>query len=178
MHEPPLRGAGWLVAAVLAASITACQSGGGDVGVPSSVVGTPGAVTSTVAAPPATEIGASEDLDFTTPSGNIRCNGGDSPGSVYLLCEVSGDRWQAPPTSARECDGDLISGRVGLGSTGDPELIDCATDAVPGDETLQGYGRPLHVGRFYCVARESGLRCENTDTGHGFELSQAAYEFF
>lgn len=177
MHGPQPRGAGWLVAAVLAVSVTGCQSGGTDV--PSSGGSTPGALTATLATPPTAAVEEFESLAFTTPSGNIYCSGNDGPGGAYLQCQVSVDRWQVPPLPADDCDGDLVSGRVALGPTGRPALVECATDAVGGGETpLREYGRPMRAGPLYCVARESGLRCENIETGHGFELSQADYELF
>ncbi len=155
----------WALAGLIAVSATACQSDSRVVDPPPAAPSTP-TPTPPPSSPQTSTSGASADLDFITPSGNIYCSGNDSPNGVYLECQVSRDRWQMPPLAADECDGDLVSGRVLLVSDGAAELVDCATDAVGRGETQQReYGRPVRAGRFSCVTRESGLRCENTENG-------------
>ncbi|MBC8090913.1 MAG: hypothetical protein H7Y15_03035, partial [Pseudonocardia sp.] len=61
---------------------------------------------------------------------------------------------------------------------GPGELL-CAGDTVA-DEGLPvvPYGEGVRFGPTVCVVRETGVRCDNSSTGHGFAVARAAFELF
>ena len=109
---------------------------------------------------------------FATPSGNIAC----SMTTDEVRCDVLERTWQVPPAPAG-C-GLAYGGGAILSGTGAGELS-CVGDTVadPGLATL-AYGEAVQFGGVVCVSKETGLRCENPQTRHGFTVSRAAYELF
>lgn len=109
---------------------------------------------------------------FATPSGNIGC--ALSPGEVR--CDVLQRTWDVPPAPA-DCPAAYGTGAV-LSGTAAGQLT-CAGDTVvdPAAEVL-GYGEAVRLGSVTCVSRETGLRCEDDATGHGFSVARASYELF
>lgn len=55
--------------------------------------------------------------------------------------------------------------------------LTCASDAAsdPGLKVLQ-YGQAVSYGGIVCDSQETGLRCVNTATGHGFRVARASYD--
>jgi hypothetical protein len=110
---------------------------------------------------------------FVTPSGNIACSGGPTG---EIRCDVGENTWQLPPKPAT-CD---LAWGVGaqLGTAGPGELL-CASDTVFDDSLpVVPYGEGVRFGPVVCVVRETGVRCDNATTGHGFAVARAAYELF
>jgi hypothetical protein len=58
------------------------------------------------------------------------------------------------------------------------ELL-CASDTVS-DPSLPvvPYGEGVRFGGTVCVVRETGVRCDDAASGHGFAVARAAYELF
>lgn len=55
---------------------------------------------------------------------------------------------------------------------GDPAFVPVSRDA-----SVLPYGETLTVGAVTCVVDEhSGVTCDDSETGHGFTVSDAAYE--
>ena len=57
--------------------------------------------------------------------------------------------------------------------------LTCATDTVadPGLQVLQ-YGQAVSFGGVVCDSQETGVRCVNRATGHGFRVARASYDLF
>jgi hypothetical protein len=109
---------------------------------------------------------------FATPSGNIACAlSGDE-----TRCDVLENSWDLPPAPA-DCDQDFGSGTLLVGDRAGE--LSCVGDTVaePGLPVLE-YGTALRHDGVLCASRETGLRCEDERTGHGFEVARAAYELF
>jgi hypothetical protein len=176
-----LAGAGIALAAVFTV-------GGGDA-TPSAAAG--GAPSTALEAPPASSAGTSDSTaevqvidgetdhrfgtgsaQFVTPSRNIACR--MSTGQVR--CDVLQRTWEVPATPA-DCTQSYGSGAVLVGP-GKGELS-CVGDTVA-DPSLSvlAYGQGVRFGDVECVSKESGMRCENPQTGHGFAVSRAAYDLF
>jgi hypothetical protein len=108
---------------------------------------------------------------FKSPSSNIGC-------AIYesARCDIREHDWSVPPRPA-SCEYDygpgLTVGRRGRGT------FVCAGDTAldPRARVLR-YGKTSRVGKFSCTSAESGVRCRNTDTGHGFRISRERYRVF
>jgi hypothetical protein len=120
-----------------------------------------------------TEVVTTGDASFSSPTGNIGCVVFDKPDTVEARCDISQKRWQPPPKPA---DCQLAYGQ-GI-ALGDTAAVVCAGDTALGAPKQLSYGSAVKVGRFLCTSREAGMTCENTQTGHGFELSQESYRIF
>jgi hypothetical protein len=114
----------------------------------------------------------SGQVRFVTPSGNIAC----SMTTAQVRCDVAQNSWKLPDKPA-SCTADFGNGTV-LAGTGRGELA-CASDTVadPGLKTLD-YGSAVWASGVLCSSRESGVRCENPQTKHGFQVARAAYDVF
>ncbi len=109
---------------------------------------------------------------FATPSRNIAC----MMSADEVRCDVAQRSWQTPPKPAG-CGGDYGKGAQ-LAGAGSGELT-CAGDTMadPG-LTVLAYGQGVRFGGVVCVSRETGLRCANESTGHGFRVARASYDLF
>jgi hypothetical protein len=108
---------------------------------------------------------------FASPSGNIGC---------YLTvegarCDIAKKSW-APPPAPESCTLDWGFG-VAVGKAGEATFT-CAGDTVLGAQDKLEYGRSLKAGPIRCDSDSSGMRCENTATGHGFRLAKEQYDLF
>jgi hypothetical protein len=109
---------------------------------------------------------------FATPSGNIACH--MSTGEVR--CDVVQRTWQLPPTPA-DCSQAYGTGAVLVGSG--PGQLSCVSDTVAGSSLpVLAYGNAVRFDGVVCVSRESGMRCENSQTRHGFNVARASYDLF
>ena len=110
-----------------------------------------------------------------TPSHNIGCYMSKQRGGS-VRCDIREHSWTAPPKPAY-CDVDW-GGGLQVGSQRRGSIV-CAGDTVldPGSPVLP-YGVSSKVGRIVCHSSEAGVRCHNTDTGHGFFLSRQRYALF
>lgn len=107
---------------------------------------------------------------FSSPTENIGCSMSDEG----VRCDVRQASWNPPPKPAN-CPLDWGQGvSVGDGEAG----YVCAGDTTLGGTTTLRYGESSKVGDFICESSEAGMRCENTSTGHGFELSRSAVNLF
>jgi hypothetical protein len=87
-----------------------------------------------------------------------------------------------------------VAAGVALLSSGDPDTVpsECRRTARrstppatpgsaaerPGSSRRLGYGEAVQLAGVVCVSRETGVRCENRTTLHGFSISRTAYELF
>jgi hypothetical protein len=113
-----------------------------------------------------------DQAQFATPSGNIAC----LMRADEVRCDVLERTWTLPPKPA-DCDLDFGNG-VLLVSAG-PARLSCIGDTVA-DPALPklAYGQAVRYAGVVCVSRETGLRCDNPVTGHGFRVSRGSYEVF
>jgi hypothetical protein len=106
---------------------------------------------------------------FITPSDNIGC----LISRMYVRCDIDEHHWRLPPKPA-DCDSDwgpgtILDARAHVGI--------CASDSAHGGVTrVLAYGHALRLGRYRCDSSETGLRCKNLRTGHGFLISRARYK--
>jgi serine/threonine protein kinase len=113
-----------------------------------------------------------DQVRFVTPSGNIAC----SLSAREARCDVASQTWKLPDKPA-SCTADFGKGAV-VRSSGSGELT-CASDSVAGPSLKElGYGTAVWAGGVLCSSRESGVRCENPQTKHGFQVARAAYDLF
>lgn len=109
---------------------------------------------------------------FTTPSRNIAC----TMTADEVRCDVAQRTWQTPPKPA-DCAAAYGTGARLAGT--DPGELTCAGEMVAGPApTVLGYGDGVRFAGVVCVSRETGVRCENTSTGHGFRVARASYDLF
>jgi hypothetical protein len=109
---------------------------------------------------------------FVTPSRNIACR--MTTGEVR--CDVLQRTWEVPPPPA-DCTQSYGTGAV-LAGSGKGQLS-CVGDTVA-DPSLAvlSYGQGVRFGDMVCVSKESGMRCENPTSGHGFAVARAAFDLF
>lgn len=109
--------------------------------------------------------------DFVTPSKNIGC----FVSAESARCDIVTKSWKAPPQPA---DCDLAWGN-GMSVTADGEAaVVCAGDTVLGASQVLPYGEAVRVGDLVCTSAETGVRCADEPSGHGFTLSRQAYALF
>jgi hypothetical protein len=177
-----------LVAAVIGAVVLTSRNGGAPTGAPQPV---PPAAPSSAAPPSAgaldpgtgttlvdvTPFGA-DGPRFTTPSRNISCRLTDtsSTSDGEARCDVAQQSWPLPPKPA-DCTGSW-GGSVTV-SGPEPARLNCIGDTVAdaGLRVLE-YGQALSYGGIVCDSRETGVRCVNRATGHGFRVARASYDLF
>ena len=116
---------------------------------------------------------ASVTKDFRTPTRNIVC----SVRSDGVSCGIKEFTYEVPPVPD-DCGlagwGQFFGVKKdGLGQ------IQCA-DGIPADpwSPVLQYGDMTRAGRFECQSAETGIRCLDIDTGHGFDLSRESYSTF
>jgi eukaryotic-like serine/threonine-protein kinase len=187
---PPAGRPAWLipVAAVVAVLLVAGTAvaavrSAGTAGIPAAAGPTPGpAPTTSPTTDPAAGaavIDAATDgrfgtgvARFASPSRNIVC----AMTAERVRCDVARTAWQLPPKPT-DCAGDHGRGAV-LAGSGAGELS-CVSDTVADPAlTVLPYGEGVRFAGVVCVSRESGLRCTNSATGHGFRVSRASYDLF
>ncbi|OLT15833.1 hypothetical protein BJF78_15450 [Pseudonocardia sp. CNS-139] len=109
---------------------------------------------------------------FATPSGNIACllQAGEA------RCDVRNRTWPIPPAPA-SCTLDYGTGTVV--AAGRPGELSCVGDTIA-DPSLPelAYGQGVRLGDLVCVSRETGVRCEDERSGHGFAVARASYDLF
>lgn len=145
---------------------------------------TPGPATNAAGPPPAPEgittvVDTAKDsgygtdpVRFVTPSKNIAC----SMSSREVRCDVAQNAWKLPAKPGG-CTGDFGGGAV-LGRTGSGELV-CASDTVADSSSkVLEYGTAVWRDGVLCASRETGVRCENPQTKHGFQVARAAFDLF
>jgi hypothetical protein len=109
---------------------------------------------------------------FATPSRNIAC----LVSSGQARCDVRERSWQIPQTPS-DCTATYGTGAVlGQGQRGE---LSCVSDTLV-DRSLRvlQYGQAVRLGEIVCTSRESGVRCEDEGSGHGFAVARASYDLF
>ncbi len=110
---------------------------------------------------------------FSSPTGNIGC----AIDKDYARCDISSKSWEAPGDSSCELEyGDAIE----VSGNGEGEFV-CHGDTTRGSDDTLEYGDSIQAtrsGAVVCSSAESGMTCENRDTGHGFSISREAYDTF
>ena len=111
-----------------------------------------------------------------SPSGNIVCAVGilaPDP-TAYADCEIAEHNWSPPPRPGG-CEQDYGS-RV-LMIEGRPPTFPCYGDTLRGNglPTLN-YGQTISARSITCLSQPSGMRCEDSSTGHNFTLSRESYD--
>jgi hypothetical protein len=94
---------------------------------------------------------------FQTPSHNIRC--------LYMSTQGPGPWIRCDVLSLNDTAFRIDKRHKGR------KIHVTDTVSMPGAQVL-GYGKSLRVGPFTCTSRQSGLKCKNRSSGHGFKLSR------
>ncbi|GAA4357800.1 DUF6636 domain-containing protein [Angustibacter luteus] len=131
---------------------------GGDVSTPSSA----GPAAASTPPEPAGDL-----VQFSSPSGNIRC----ALSSAGARCDI-GDKTWAPGARPGDCQADW---GTGLFVDGARASVTCASDAVDGGSALK-YGKAVTRGDFTCRSSKDGISCRDGSSGHAFSLSRAAFQ--
>jgi hypothetical protein len=193
VQPPPERRRGPLVAAIAVAALLVLAVVA-VVALTARVGGKPSAAGSSAPAPSGTSSGTvdpgtgatlvdagqfgADGPRFATPSRNISCQMTDpsSTSAGTARCDVAQHTWQIGPKPA-DCAGEYGAGAA-VSGTGKGELT-CLTDTVadPGLQLLQ-YGQAVSYGGIVCDSQETGVRCVNAASGHGFRVSRASYDLF
>jgi eukaryotic-like serine/threonine-protein kinase len=185
-QQPTTGGIGrWWLVAVAAVAVAAIvvtvvilvnRSGGGTGPTvdPSAAAGPPPApdgITTVVDARKDSRYGT-DRVRFVTPSGNISC----SMSADEVRCDVGQNNWKLP-TKPADCKADFGNGTVLDGTA--RGALSCASDSVA-DSSLKvlDYGTAVWSAGVLCSSRETGVRCENPQTKHGFQVARAAYDVF
>jgi hypothetical protein len=91
-------------------------------------------------------------------------------------CDVRTHTWVAPPKPAN-CPLDWGNGVV-VGDRGSANYV-CAGDTVAdASAPAAGPGSVIALGRYTCSVLEVSVRCTNSVTGNGFEVSAAQVSLF
>lgn len=108
---------------------------------------------------------------FTSPTGNIGCIADET----MVRCDIRKSSWKLKPNP--DCQLDWGNG---LSVADGPGEIVCAGDTTMNSGPEVAYGTINMVGPFECMTNETGnsMRCENMNTGHGFEMDPATYKTF
>lgn len=108
---------------------------------------------------------------FTSPAGNIGCIADEK----LVRCDIRKKSWKVK----RDPDCQLDYGN-GISLADGPAEITCAGDTTLNSGPPLAAGSINMVGPFECSTTESGesMRCENVNTGNGFELSPEDYQLF
>ncbi|HZI97728.1 MAG TPA: DUF6636 domain-containing protein [Actinomycetales bacterium] len=164
-----------VVGAVLA--VVSLTGGGGEPiepagGAPSvSAAPAPSSSAPAESAPDATGPPAGGDtVTFSSPSGNIGC----ALDSAGARCDIASHDWEATP-KPETCTATWGQGVV-VGPEGSGYV--CAGDSKVGATTVLEYGSVAERGTVRCASEETGMRCEDSATGHGFEVARATVELF
>jgi hypothetical protein len=124
---------------------------------------------------------------FKTPSGNIQCGWGYTPGTAsgaFVQCGIKSGLKPPPPRRGPDCS---VPNRITLNVTGRTRV---AKSICPGEDegdagpfaggpttrTLD-YGQRWSGGGLSCTSTFKGLTCRN-EAKHGFFLSRARWRSF
>jgi hypothetical protein len=126
---------------------------------------------SSLPSPPTASPQIVTEANFVSPSGNIGCY----LTSSSARCDIVRKNWEPPPAPA-DCDLDWGSG-VSVFEA-EEATFTCAGDTVLGAKDKLAYGESLRAGDFTCSSDSKAMRCENTQSGHGFTLAIEQYNLF
>lgn len=106
---------------------------------------------------------------FTSPSGNISC--GILDGNAG--CLVFDNSWDVPPPD-EYCDA-TWGGSVEVENG--PGRLTCVGGLLADGPALP-YGYEIEFGPILCRSEESGVTCDNQETGHGFKINRASFNLY
>lgn len=153
--------AGWCATMALAGTLAGCSAS----------ADTPEPGPATNAALGDAPAGSVPAAGFVSPSGNIGCYL-DEAGA---RCDIIRKNWEPPP-APDDCSLDWGAG-VSVYKAEEASFT-CAGDTVLGAENKLEYGKSLRAGDFTCSSSSTAMRCENTESGHGFTLAVEQYNLF
>ncbi|MEL7156018.1 MAG: DUF6636 domain-containing protein [Actinomycetota bacterium] len=105
---------------------------------------------------------------FTSPSGNIACNIGESSG---VSCFIFDKDWEIERPPDPICEVSDWGNAIDL--TVDGTAWSCYTDlAWDASAPPLPYGQVIQVGEFTCASETTGMSCRN-GRGDGFDLARA-----
>ena len=121
---------------------------------------------------------AVEQVNFTSPSGNIGCL--MDPWSVR--CDIRDPSWSPPPRPANCPEFGDYAQDYGQGivlnadSDAGPSFA-CANDSVLGSGPAVTYGQDTQLDSIRCQIWPDGVTCSDFMNGKGFLLSRDGYRF-
>lgn len=111
---------------------------------------------------------------FEMPSKNILCSIDPSYGA---WCDIKDRGWSAGPQPPN-CQVTWVEARVAVDGSGTRYPCDGAIAVSnPGTPTLQ-YGWVSQLGSYQCTSSKHGVRCQDLQSGRGFDLSREVVNFF
>lgn len=121
-------------------------------------------------------------MNFQSPSGNIACQlfPREGQSAARAECQLSNTTFDPPANpDPGGCHGAGAWGKaIGMDGGGEPGFM-CVGDYWGGpDVTVLAYGQTAVMGPFACKSMETGMRCVDLDTGHGFQVAREAYQLF
>lgn len=111
-----------------------------------------------------------DTITFSSPTGNIGC----ALDPAGARCDLGTYDWE-PPEQPESC---TLTWGQGVVLTPEGSGYVCAGDSRLGAATVLEYGEVAERGNVRCASEESGVRCEDSSTGHGFEVARATVELF
>jgi hypothetical protein len=108
---------------------------------------------------------------FVSPTGNVSC----MIDADWARCDIIDRDWSPPPRPA-DCEFDYGQG-ISL-APGEPAEFVCAGDTAFGADEVLPYGDAITAGVLRCESADRGITCRDTQTTHGFSISQQAYQLF
>jgi hypothetical protein len=108
---------------------------------------------------------------FVSPTGNVSC----MIDADWARCDIIDRDWSPPPRPA-DCEFDYGQG-ISL-APGEPAEFVCAGDTAFGADEVLPYSVSISAGVLRCESAEAGITCRDTQTSHGFSISQQAYQLF
>jgi len=108
---------------------------------------------------------------FISPTGNVAC----MIDADWARCDIIDRDWSPPPRPA-DCEFDYGQG-ISL-APGEPAQFVCAGDTAFGTDEVLPYGDSIAAGVLRCESADAGITCRDTQTSHGFSISQQAYQLF
>jgi hypothetical protein len=108
---------------------------------------------------------------FISPTGNVAC----MIDADWARCDIIDRDWSPPPRPA-DCEFDYGQG-ISL-APGEPAQFVCAGDTAFGTDEVLPCGDSITAGMLRCDSADAGITCRDTQTSHGFSISQQAYQLF
>ena len=108
---------------------------------------------------------------FISPTGNVAC----MIDADWARCDIIDRDW-SPPARPADCEFDYGQG-MSL-APGEPAQFVCAGDTAFGPDEVLPYGDSITAGVLRCESADAGITCRDTQTSHGFSISQKAYQLF
>lgn len=112
---------------------------------------------------------------FQSPSGNIGCVMTSGDIGVQARCDIAQHTWRAS-AKPRSCPLDWGNG-VFVAASGRGRYV-CAGDTTLHSGGRLAYGHSIRLGRLSCTSLQSGVRCTNRSTRHGFSLARTTLRLF